>query len=110
MAVPTWRSVFTRPAAIPAWAGSTAESAAEARPVEVMPRPIPARMKPGSSTSQVEVAVRWAIEASPAAAATMATPSSTRIATLPISRPVSRATAKETSDSGRNRSPAWTGE
>src|SRR6266516_8021837 len=87
VAVPTWRSVFTRPAAIPAWAGSTAESAAEARPVEVIPRPIPARMKPGSSTSQVEVAVRWAIEASPAAAATMATPSSTRIATLPISRP-----------------------
>jgi hypothetical protein len=56
------------------------------------------------------VAVRWAIEASPAAAAAMATPSSTRIATLPISRPVRRATAKETSDSGRNRSPAWTGE
>ena len=37
-------------------------------------------MKPGSSTSQVEVAVRRAIEASPATAATMATPSSTRIA------------------------------
>ena len=110
MAVPTWRSVFARPAAIPARAGSTAASAAEARPVEVMPRPIPARMKPGSSTSQVDVAVRWAIEASPAAAAAMATPSSTRIATLPISRPVSRATAKEASDSGRNRSPAWTGE
>ncbi len=78
--------------------------------MEVTPRPIPARMKPGSSTSQVEVAVRWAIEASPAAAASMATPSSTRIATLPISRPVRRATAKETSDSGRNRSPACTGE
>ena len=110
VAVPTWRSVFTRPAAIPAWAGSTAASAAEARPVEVMPRPIPARMKPGSSTSQVDVAVRWAIEASPAAAAAMATPSSTRIATLPISRPVSRATVKEARVSGRNRSPAWTGE
>ena len=75
-----------------------------------MPRPIPARMRPGSSTSQVDVAVRWAIEASPAAAAAMATPSSTRIATVPISRPVSRATVKEASDSGRNRSPAWTGE
>ena len=48
--------------------------------MEVMPRPIPARMKPGSSTSQLDVAVRWAIEASPAAAAAMATPSSTRIA------------------------------
>jgi hypothetical protein len=51
-------------------------------------------MNPGSSTSQVEVAVRWAIEASPAAAAAMATPSSTRIATLPISRPVTRAAVK----------------
>jgi len=110
VAVPTWRSVFTRPAAIPGWAGSTAESAAEARPVEATPRPIPARMKPGSSTSQVEEAVRWAIEVSPAAAAAMATPRSTRIATLPISRPVRRATAKETSVSGRDRSPAWTGE
>ena len=75
-----------------------------------MPRPIPARMKPGSSTSQVEVAVRWAIEASPAAAAAMATPRSTRIGTLPISRPVRRATVKEARVSGRNRSPAWTGE
>ena len=79
-------------------------------PVEVMPRPIPARMRPGSSTSQVEVEVRWAIETRPAAAETMATPSSTRIATLPIRRPVKRATAKETSDSGRNCNPAWTGE
>ena len=67
-------------------------------------------MKPGTSTSQVEVAVRWAIEASPAAAAAMAPPSSTRIATLPISRPVRRATVKEATNSGRNRSPAWTGE
>ena len=75
-----------------------------------MPRPIPARMRPGSSTSQLDVAVRWAIEASPAAAAAMATPSRTRIATVPISRPVRRAAAKETSDNGRNRSPAWTGE
>src|SRR5262249_15831680 len=50
VAMPTWRSVFTRPAAIPAWAGSTADSAAEARPVEVTPRPIPARRNPGSST------------------------------------------------------------
>src|SRR6266516_956612 len=110
VAVPTWRSVFTRPAAIPARAGSTAASAAEARPVEVMPRPIPARIKPDSSTSQVDVAVRWAIETSPAAAAAMATPSSTRIATVPLRRPVRRATVNETSDSGRNRSPAWTGE
>src|SRR5262249_56008743 len=51
VAVPTWRSVFTRPAAIPAWAGSTADSAAEARPVEVTPSPIPARMNPGRHTT-----------------------------------------------------------
>ena len=78
--------------------------------MDVMPRPAPARRKPDSSTSQVEPAVRWAIEAKPAAAATMAIPSSTRIPTLPIRRPVRSAAAKETSDSGKNRSPAWTGE
>jgi hypothetical protein len=67
-------------------------------------------MKPGTSTSQAEVALRWAIDASPVEAAAMATPSSTRIATLPISRPVSRATAKEARNSGRKRRPPWTGE
>ena len=58
VAVPTWRRVLTRPVAIPARAGCTAESAAEARPVEVIPRPISARMRPGSSTSQMETALR----------------------------------------------------
>ena len=52
-------------------------------------------MKPGNSTSHVAVAVRWAIEASPAAAAAMAPPSNTRIATLPINRPVTKATTNE---------------
>ena len=50
------------------------------------------------------------IDASPAAAESIAPPSSTRIGTLPISRPVTRAAPKEARESGRNRSPAWTGE
>jgi hypothetical protein len=54
----------------------------------------------------VELAFSRAMAHRPTAAAIMAVLSSTRIGTRPISRPTAGATAKETNDSGRNRSPA----
>jgi len=100
-------------AAIPARAGSTRRPALP-RPgrVEVIPRPIPARMKPGSSTSQLDVAVRLG----PSRPARLRPPGhghAQQHPHPPLCRSAGRSAGrpvKEARVSGRNRSPAWTGE
>ena len=56
VARPTCRKVLDVPVAMPLCAGRTTETVAEARTGLVMPVPMPARMKPGRRTVQVESA------------------------------------------------------
>ena len=59
VAIPTWRNVLLAPDAMPLRSGGTTEMADEASTGLTVPIPMPAMMKPGSSTVQLETHGSW---------------------------------------------------
>ena len=109
VAIPTWRKVLAAPVDIPLRSGVTTETEAEARTGLVMPMPTPATRKPGSSTSQDEVASTWDMSSQASATRNRPRAIMNREWIRTVSFPAIGATRKASIVSGRNRTPAWNG-
>ena len=97
------------PEPMPARCGGTTLTAVEASGALTSATPMPATMKPGSSAVHSDEAdsPRMRIRAIPTSA--MPPPMRARIGTRADIRPASGATTKDSSESGRKRTPAWNG-
>ena len=110
VAIPTCRNVLFVPDAMPDRSGETTLTAVEASAGFVSPMPIPPRTKPGSSSVQPESASMRAIRRSETPMIARPAPISQRAETRDVRLPETAATTNAASDSGRNRSPAASGE
>ena len=98
------------PDAIPVRAGSTTRRAAPAIVGFARPIPIPATMKPGSSTVQLEPTLISSISSNPPAVIARLAESSTHIWTRAAKLRETSGTRKTKAVIGRNRNPAPSGE
>ena len=98
------------PEAMPARRGSTTDTAVDASGALTKPMPTPAMTKPGSSFVQCEPGVIPCIVRSAIPISDMPTPKRMRTGMRVDRRPAIGAATNETSESGRKRSPACSGE
>ena len=110
VAMPTCRNVLLVPDAMPDRSGGTTLTAVEASAGLVSPMPMPPSTKPGRSSVQPESGPMRAISSSETPMIARPAPISQRAETREVRLPETAATTNAASDSGRNRSPAWSGE
>ena len=110
VAMPTWRKVELIPEPMPARCGGTTLTAVDASGALTSAMPMPATMKPASSAVHSEEADSPRISSRAIATSSMPPPMRARIGTRADSRPASGATTNDSSESGRKRTPAWSGD
>jgi hypothetical protein len=110
VAIPTCRKVELIPDAAPLRRGSTTPIAVVARAGLVQPMPIPATMKPGSNVVQSSLGSIPLISSRPMPTSTSPDPMNARAGSRSTSLPVAGATRKDSTETGRNRTPASRGE
>ena len=110
VAMPTWRKVELIPEPMPARCGGTTLTAVEASGALTSATPTPATMKPSSSAVHSDDAdsPRMSSRATPTRA--MPPPMRARIGTRADRRPAIGATKNDSSERGRKRTPACSGE
>lgn len=110
VAMPIWRKVELIPDPIPVRWGGTTLTAVEASGALTSATPMPATTKPASSDVQSDDTVSPRMSSSATPTIAMPPPMSARTGTRAERRPATGPTKKESSDSGRKRSPAWSGD